>query len=167
MPAGTAAYEKRGVAVFVPQWQPDNCIQCNTCAFVCPHAAIRPFILNEEEVAAAPAGLKTSQGKAVLKDYKFALSVSVADCTGCGNCVDVCPAKEKALVMVSALDEQAEQENFDYLNTKVGYKDTIVNKSQSVKNSQFSQPLFEFSGAAQVAVRLHTSRTLHNSSATE
>ena len=144
---GTAKYEKRGVAAFVPAWNSDNCIQCNQCAYVCPHAAIRPFILNDEEVAAAPAGLKTSQGKAVLKDYKFALSVSVADCTGCGNCVDVCPAKEKALVMVSALDEQAEQENFDYLNTKVGYKDTIVNKSQSVKNSQFSQPLFEFSGA--------------------
>ena len=147
MPAGTAAYEKRGVAVFVPQWQPDNCIQCNTCAFVCPHAAIRPFLLNEEEAAAAPAGLKLAQGKANLKDYKFALSVSVADCTGCGNCVDVCPAKEKALVMVSALDAQAEQENFDFLNTKVGYKETVVNKAQSVKNSQFAQPLFEFSGA--------------------
>ena len=147
MPAGTAAYEKRGVAVFVPQWQPDNCIQCNTCAFVCPHAAIRPFLLNEEEAAVAPAGLKLAQGKANLKDYKFALSVSVADCTGCGNCVDVCPAKEKALVMVSALDAQAEQENFDFLNTKVGYKETVVNKAQSVKNSQFAQPLFEFSGA--------------------
>ena len=147
MPAGTAAYEKRGVAVFVPQWQPDNCIQCNTCAFVCPHAAIRPFLLNEEEAAAAPAGLKLAQGKANLKDYKFAISVSVADCTGCGNCVDVCPAKEKALVMVSALDAQAEQENFDFLNTKVGYKETVVNKAQSVKNSQFAQPLFEFSGA--------------------
>ena len=147
MPAGTAAYEKRGVAVFVPQWQPDNCIQCNTCAFVCPHAAIRPFLLTDEEAAAAPAGLKLAQGKAVLKDYKFALSVSVADCTGCGNCADVCPAKEKALVMVDALGEQAEQENFDYLNSKIGYKDTVVNKAQNLKNAQFAQPLFEFSGA--------------------
>ena len=147
MPAGTAAYEKRGVAVFVPQWQPDNCIQCNTCAFVCPHAAIRPFLLTDEEAAAAPAGLKLAQGKAVLKDYKFAISVSVADCTGCGNCADVCPAKEKALVMVDALGEQAEQENFDYLNSKIGYKDTVVNKAQNLKNAQFAQPLFEFSGA--------------------
>ena len=93
MPAGTSAYEKRGVAVMVPSWDPDKCIQCNSCAFVCPHAAIRPFLLTAEEAEKAPAGLKKAQGKAVLKEYSFALSVSVDDCTGCGNCVDVCPAK--------------------------------------------------------------------------
>lgn len=147
MPAGTSAFEKRGVAVMVPTWNPDNCIQCNTCSFVCPHAAIRPFLLDAEDVAAAPAGLKKAQGKAVLKDYQFAISISVDDCTGCGNCADVCPAKEKALTMVSALGQQDEQKNFDWLNAKVGYKDTVVNKMANVKNSQFAQPLFEFSGA--------------------
>ena len=147
MPAGTSAYEKRGVAVMVPSWDPDKCIQCNSCAFVCPHAAIRPFLLTAEEAEKAPAGLKKAQGKAVLKEYSFALSVSVDDCTGCGNCVDVCPAKEKALTMVSALDQHSEQDNFNWLATKVGYKDTVVNKAANVKNSQFAQPLFEFSGA--------------------
>ena len=147
MPAGTAAYEKRGVAVKVPVWNPETCIQCNTCAFVCPHAAIRPFILTEEEAANVPAGLKLAQGKAVLKDYKFAISISVDDCTGCGNCADVCLSKEKSLVMASYLDETAEQANYDYLNAKVGYKDTVLNKAQSLKNAQFAQPLFEFSGA--------------------
>ena len=147
MPAGTSAYEKRGVAVTVPSWDPDKCIQCNSCAFVCPHAAIRPFLLTAEEAEKAPAGLKKAQGKAVLKEYSFALSVSVDDCTGCGNCVDVCPAKEKALTMVSALDQHSEQDNFNWLATKVGYKDTVVNKAANVKNSQFAQPLFEFSGA--------------------
>ena len=147
MPAGTSAYEKRGVAVMVPSWDPDKCIQCNSCAFVCPHAAIRPFLLTAEEAEKAPAGLKKAQGKAVLKEYSFALSVSMDDCTGCGNCVDVCPAKEKALTMVSALDQHSEQDNFNWLATKVGYKDTVVNKAANVKNSQFAQPLFEFSGA--------------------
>ncbi|MCI1785017.1 MAG: pyruvate:ferredoxin (flavodoxin) oxidoreductase [Bacteroidales bacterium] len=147
MPSGTAAFEKRGVAVMVPSWDPEKCIQCNTCSFVCPHAAIRPFLLTAEEAEAAPASIKTAQGKAVLKDYKFAISISVDDCTGCGNCADVCPAKGKALTMVSALDQHNEQNNFDYLNSKIGYKDNIVNKFQNVKNAQFSQPLFEFSGA--------------------
>ena len=148
MPAGTAAYEKRGVAVNVPAWDAEKCIQCNTCAFVCPHAAIRPFLLTEEEAAAAPEGVKMAQGKAVLKAYKYALSVSVDDCTGCGNCVDVCLAKpEKALKMVPYIDNQAEQASFDYLAKKVGYKSDVVNKAASIKNSQFAQPLFEFSGA--------------------
>ena len=146
MPAGTAAYEKRGVAVNVPVWDPSKCIQCNTCAFVCPHAAIRPFILTEDEAASVPEGLKTADGKATLKGYKFAISVSVADCTGCGNCVDVCLAKDKALAMESYLDNIAEQANFDYLNTKVGYKKMFDPKS-NMKNAQFAQPLFEFSGA--------------------
>ncbi len=147
MPAGTTAFEKRGVAVTVPTWDAEKCIQCNTCAFVCPHAAIRPFLLTADEAAAAPAGLKLADGKANLKDYKYALSISVDDCTGCGNCVDVCLAKEKAISMVSAEQEQAEQENFNYLNAKVGYKENVVNKAANMKNAQFAQPLFEFSGA--------------------
>ena len=147
IPAGTTAYEKRGVAVNVPEWQADKCIQCNTCAFVCPHAAIRPFLLTEEEAANAPEGVKLTQGKAVFKDYKYALSVSVLDCTGCGNCADVCPAKEKALVMKPLGTQEAEQANFDYLHAHVGYKDNVQNKAGNIKNAQFAQPLFEFSGA--------------------
>ena len=146
MPAGTAAYEKRGVAVNVPVWDAEKCIQCNTCAFVCPHAAIRPFLLTADEAAAVPAGLKLTDGKANLKEYKYALAVSVADCTGCGNCVDVCLAKEKALSMQSYQDNAAEQANFDYLNAKVGYKTPFDPKS-NMKAAQFAQPLFEFSGA--------------------
>ena len=147
IPAGTAAYEKRGVAVMVPEWDETKCIQCNSCSYVCPHAAIRPFLMTEEEAAAAPASIKKQQGKAVLKDYKFTIQVSPADCTGCGNCVDVCMAKEKAIKMVPYDTQVAEQANFDYLNSKVGYKEDIVSKSANVKNSQFAQPLFEFSGA--------------------
>ena len=147
IPAGTSAYEKRGVAVKVPEWQADNCIQCNTCAFVCPHAAIRPFLLTDEEAAAAPEGLKMQQGKAVFKEYKFALSVSVLDCTGCGNCADVCPSKEKSLIMKPLQSQEAEQANFDYLNAHVGYKDNVQPKKANIKNAQFAQPLFEFSGA--------------------
>ena len=147
MPAGTAAFEKRGVAVTVPTWDAEKCIQCNNCAFVCPHAAIRPFLLTEEEAAKVPASLKLAQGKANLKDYKYAIAVSVDDCTGCGNCVDVCLAKpEKALSMVPYINDTAEQANFDYLNKKVGYKE-YVDKMANMKNSQFAQPLFEFSGA--------------------
>ncbi len=147
IPAGTTAYEKRGVAVNVPEWQADKCIQCNNCAFVCPHAAIRPFLLTDEEAAAAPAGVKLQQGKAVFKDYKFGISVSVLDCTGCGNCADVCPSKEKALVMKPLGTQEAEQANFDYLNAHVGYKDNVQPKTGNIKNAQFAQPLFEFSGA--------------------
>ena len=147
IPAGTTAYEKRGVAVKVPEWQADNCIQCNNCAFICPHAAIRPFLLNEEEAAAAPATVKLQQGKAVFKEYKFGISVSVLDCTGCGNCADVCPSKEKALVMKPLGTQEAEQANFDYLHSHVGYKDNVQPKTGNIKNAQFAQPLFEFSGA--------------------
>ena len=147
MPVGTAAYEKRGVATSVPVWNPDSCIQCNTCAFVCPHAAIRPFILTADEAASAPKGVKTAEGKAILKDYKFALGISVDDCTGCGNCVDVCLAKEKGAITMGEYQEQKDsQSEFDWLNSKIGYKKLFDPKS-NVKNAQFSQPLFEFSGA--------------------
>ena len=147
IPAGTTAYEKRGVAVKVPEWQADNCIQCNSCAFVCPHAAIRPFLLTDEEAANAPEGLKIQDGKATFKAYKFALSISVLDCTGCGNCADVCPSKEKALVMKPLGTQEAEQKNFDYLHAHIGYKDNVQPKTGNIKNAQFAQPLFEFSGA--------------------
>ena len=146
MPAGSAAYEKRGVAVKVPEWLPENCIQCNNCSYVCPHAAIRPFLLTDEEAAAAPAGLKTKQGIGPLKAYKLSIATSVADCTGCGNCVDVCPAKTKALVMQTYETQLPEQDNYNWLNSKVGYKE-VVDKKANVKNSQYAQPLFEFSGA--------------------
>ena len=148
MPAGTAAFEKRGVAVKVPVWDPEKCIQCNTCAFVCPHAAIRPFLLTADEAAAVPQGVKIADGKALLKEYKFALAVSVDDCTGCGNCMDVCPSKpEKALALEPYIDHTADQAAFDWLHSKIGYKSGIVNPAANIKNSQFAQPLFEFSGA--------------------
>ncbi len=141
---GTAAYEKRGIAVNVPQWIMSNCIQCNQCAYVCPHAAIRPFLATEAE--AADSGLEWKQGLGETKEYKFRIQVSPLDCTGCNNCVDVCPAKEKALVM-KPLETQMEQaENWNYVTTKIGYKQ-VVDKTKSVKNLQFAQPLFEFSGA--------------------
>jgi pyruvate-ferredoxin/flavodoxin oxidoreductase len=147
-PAGTAAYEKRGIAVNVPEWQPSECIQCNQCSYVCPHAVIRPFLLTEEELKNAPAGTNTIKGiPGVLKQYQFRMQVSVLDCTGCSNCADVCPAKNKALIM-KPLETQLEEVNrWTYMHEKVGYKDTVVDKFVNVKNSQFAQPLFEFSGA--------------------
>ena len=149
IPAGTAAYEKRGIAVEVPEWNPDNCIQCNQCAFVCPHAAIRPFLMNTDEAAKAPAGIRRKQGNAAFSDYTFTMQVSPLDCTGCGNCVDVCPGMKgaKALSMKMVDTQMGEQANFEYLHANVGYKDSVAPKDQNVKNSQFSQPLFEFSGA--------------------
>ena len=147
IPAGTAAYEKRGIGVEVPEWNPANCIQCNQCAFVCPHAAIRPFLMTAAEGEKAPKEIKRKPGIAQFKEYSFTMQVSPFDCTGCGNCADVCPAKEKALVMKSFDSQNAEQANFDYLHANVGYKDNVAPKEQNVKNSQFAQPLFEFSGA--------------------
>ncbi|MDB4582964.1 pyruvate:ferredoxin (flavodoxin) oxidoreductase [Draconibacterium sp.] len=148
-PLGTAAYEKRGIAVNVPEWQADNCIQCNQCAYVCPHAAIRPFLMTEEEVDAAPAGteVKTATPSKVFGGLNFRIQVSVLDCTGCGNCADVCPSKQKALLMKPLGTQQAEIERWDYMDKKVSIKETVVDKTKSVKNSQFAQPLFEFSGA--------------------
>ncbi len=146
-PPGTTAYEKRGIAVHVPEWIPENCIQCNQCAYVCPHAVIRPFLLTDEEVQKGPKGLVTVEGKAQLKGYHFRIQVSPLDCTGCGNCVDVCPSKEKALRLELLESQLKENENWEYLDGKVGYKDNVVPKEKTVKNSQFAQPLFEFSGA--------------------
>ncbi len=147
-PSGTSAYEKRGIAVNVPEWQPNECIQCNQCSYVCPHACIRPFLLTEEELANAPEGTKTIQGiPGVLKAYKFKIQVSVYDCTGCGNCAEVCPSKNKALIMKPLESQLEEAPRWMYMHEKVGYKDTVVDKFVNVKNSQFSQPLFEFSGA--------------------
>ena len=147
IPAGTAAYEKRGTAVEVPEWIPDNCIQCNQCSFVCPHAAIRPFLMTAAEAEKAPKDIKRKAGIATFKEYSFTMQVSPLDCTGCGNCADVCPAKEKALVMKDIDSQRAEQAHFDYLHANVGYKEDVAPKTQNVKNSQFAQPLFEFSGA--------------------
>ncbi len=147
-PSGTSAYEKRGIAVNVPEWQPDECIQCNQCSYICPHAVIRPFLLTEEEVKNAPAGTKVLQGiPKSLGAYKFKIQVSVYDCTGCGNCADICPSKNKALIMKPFETQLEEAARWTYMHEKVGYKDTVVDKFVNVKNSQFSQPLFEFSGA--------------------
>ncbi|AGB40070.1 pyruvate:ferredoxin (flavodoxin) oxidoreductase, homodimeric [Halobacteroides halobius DSM 5150] len=146
---GTAAYEKRGIANSVPEWKEDNCIQCNQCSFVCPHAAIRPFLMDEEERANAPEGLETIDplGKGP-EGLKYRLQVSPLDCTGCGNCADVCPAPEKALEMVSFKEsmDAGEAENTEYMYNEVTYKDDI-SSSTNVKASQFAKPLFEFSGA--------------------
>jgi pyruvate-ferredoxin/flavodoxin oxidoreductase len=147
-PSGTSAYEKRGIAVNVPEWQPENCIQCNQCAYVCPHATIRPFLLTDEELKNAPADTKTIKGiPGNLKAYNFKIQVSVYDCTGCGNCADICPSKNKALIMKPLETQLNEAPRWTYMHETVGYKDTVVDKFVNVKNSQFSQPLFEFSGA--------------------
>ncbi len=146
-PSGTTAYEKRGIAVTVPEWIGDNCIQCNQCSYVCPHAVIRPFLLTADEVKNAPEGTKVVKGNGGIKDYSFRMQVSPLDCTGCGNCVDVCPAPKKALEMKSLESQMVEDTRWDYMHNKVGYKDTVLDKTKTVKNSQFSQPLFEFSGA--------------------
>ncbi|MDD5879324.1 MAG: pyruvate:ferredoxin (flavodoxin) oxidoreductase [Clostridiales bacterium] len=148
-PNGTAAYEKRGVAVNVPEWITENCIQCNRCSFICPHACIRPVLVNEEELQNAPEAFKTK--KAIGKGFdglQYRIQVSPMDCTGCGNCADVCPAKEKALVMKPFDTQEVEVENWAYAvdPAKVAPKGDIMNV-KTVKGSQFRQPLMEFSGA--------------------
>ena len=148
-PAGTTAYEKRGVATVVPEWNPANCIQCNQCSLVCPHAAIRPCVMTDEEMKNAPESMKAIDVKMPkeLAGMHFRMQVSAMDCTGCGNCADVCPAKEKALVMKPFESQLHEAANWDYAQKCVTYKDNLIDKKANVKNSQFAQPLFEFSGA--------------------
>ena len=148
-PAGTTEYEKRGIAVNVPEWVSETCIQCNQCAYVCPHAVIRPFLINPDEEALLPGG--TDLLKATGKEFeglKFRLQISPLDCTGCGNCADVCPApKGKALVMKPLETQNAEIERWDYISKNISYKDHLTDKFANVKSSQFARPLFEFSGA--------------------
>ena len=149
-PQGTAAYEKRGVAAFVPTWEPENCIQCNKCAFVCPHACIRPFVMDEAEAAGLNAATIEVKAPATMKGMKFRMQVGVMDCLGCGNCVDVCPGFPKtgpALKMVPLEGELGEAANWDYCVKNVKSKQDLVDIKQSPKNSQFATPLFEFSGA--------------------
>ena len=147
-PCGTAAYEKRGVAVDVPEWNAENCIQCNQCSYVCPHAAIRPVLLTEEEAAKAPAAFKAvdAKGGAAFAGLKYRMQVSALDCLGCGSCAVVCPAPNKALVMKPLATQEAEVANWDYAIDEVAPKANPMGKG-SVKGSQFEQPLLEFSGA--------------------
>ena len=148
-PSGSAAYEKRGIAVNVPVWNSDNCIQCNFCSYVCPHAVIRPVAMTAEEAANAPAGMKMLDMTG-MPGYKFAITISALDCTGCGSCANVCPGKkgEKALTMDKLADHMDEQPIFDF-GTTVSEKEDVVAKfkANTVKGSQFKKPLLEFSGA--------------------
>ncbi len=147
---GTAAYEKRGVEAFVPEWNAENCIQCNKCAYVCPHAAIRPFVLTDEELKGFDAPTLEMKAPAAMKGMHFVMEPSVLDCLGCGNCVDVCPGnpkKGKALTMVPFTGNDAEAARWEYLVHNVTSKQNLVDIKSNVKNSQFAQPLFEFSGA--------------------
>ena len=147
IPQGTAAFERRNSAVDIPKWIPENCIQCNRCSMVCPHAAIRPFVYNDEEKAAAPEGTVTVKmlGKG-CEDYDFAISVDPADCLGCGSCVNVCPAKEKALVMTQTVELPHQQDAYDYAYKHVKGK-ALPFSVDTVKGSQFKKPMFEYSGA--------------------
>jgi len=145
-PPGTTAYEKRGAAVDVPEWRPENCIQCNQCSYVCPHAAIRPILLDEKESIEKPGNFITKKaiGKG-LEKYEYRMQLSPMDCMGCVSCVKVCPAKEKALEMKPLASQLSENENWDFAVNKVEIKKDAI--GNTVKTSQFAQPLFEFSGA--------------------
>ncbi|NLV49661.1 MAG: pyruvate:ferredoxin (flavodoxin) oxidoreductase [Clostridiales bacterium] len=147
LPPGTAAFEKRGIAVNVPNWIPENCIQCNQCSLVCPHAAIRPYAMTADEVSAAPEGIKTVKmiGKGA-EDMSFSIIVSPLDCAGCGSCANVCPAKNKALVMKPLESMLPNQKYFDYAYSNVTEKE-VPFAASTVKGSQFKKPLLEFSGA--------------------
>ena len=148
-PAGTTEYEKRGIAVNVPHWNPVNCIQCNSCSTVCPHAAIRPVVMNEKEMDGAPLSMISTAIKTPkpFVGMGYRMQISVLDCTGCGNCIDICPAKEKALVMKPLDTQMGEVANWNYAMKKVTPKDDMIEKFASIRNSQFAQPLFQFSGA--------------------
>ncbi len=146
-PSGTSKYEKRGVAIYLPKWDAEKCIQCNQCSFVCPHSAIRPVLLTDEEKNAAPTDFATkpAAGKE-LKGLHYRMQLSSLDCLGCGNCADICPAKEKALTMTTYADlAETEAENWDYSRT-IPAKDALTDR-HSVKGSQFTEPYIEFSGA--------------------
>ena len=149
VPPGSAAYEKRGIAIDIPEWNPDNCIQCNFCSYVCPHAVIRPVVMNEEEAAKAPAGMKMKDMTG-MPGMKFAMTISAYDCSGCGSCSQVCPGMKgnKALTMKPMETQLESQEKFDYGRT-LSVKPEVLEKFKetSVKGSQFKQPLLEFSGA--------------------
>ena len=147
---GTSAYEKRGVEAFVPVWNKENCIQCNQCAYVCPHAVIRPFVLDDEEIKGYDGDSIEMKAPATMKGMHFVIKPSVLDCLGCGNCADICPGNPKtgkALTMVPFTGNDVEAARWTYLTKNVKSKQHLVNVKQSVKNSQFAQPLFEFSGA--------------------
>ena len=150
-PCGTSTYEKRGVSAFVPKWNMENCIQCNRCSYVCPHACIRPFVLDEQEAAGLNANKIEMKAPAALKGMHFRIQVGVMDCLGCGNCVDVCPGNPKlggkALEMVPFEDEREEAANWDYCVKNVKSKQNLVDIKSNPKNSQFATPLFQFSGA--------------------
>ncbi len=145
LPQGTTKYEKRGVSSVIPQWIPENCIQCNQCAYVCPHAVIRPFLLTEEEAANAPEGATTLKGMKPYDNYQFRIQMSALDCTGCGSCAATCPAKTKALVMKPLEEEMDQVENWEYF-IRTSKKENPVGLN-TVKGTQFAEPYFEFSGA--------------------
>ncbi|MCQ2342709.1 MAG: pyruvate:ferredoxin (flavodoxin) oxidoreductase [Paludibacteraceae bacterium] len=148
--SGTAKYEKRGVSAFVPVWTADNCIECNKCAYVCPHACIRPFVMDEEEVKGINGATREMKAPSALKGMHFRMQVGVMDCLGCGNCVDVCPGNPKtgkALAMVDLEGQLAEAANWEYCVNNVKSKQDLIDIQSNVKNSQFATPLFEFSGA--------------------
>jgi pyruvate-ferredoxin/flavodoxin oxidoreductase len=149
VPSGSAAYEKRGIAIDVPEWNPDNCIECNRCSYVCPHAVIRPVVMNADEAAKAPKGMKTKD-MMMMPGLKFALTVSTMDCTGCGSCATICPGMKgnKALTMKPMQTQMESQKGFDYGNT-LPEKSEVEEKFKpnTVKGSQFRKPLLEFSGA--------------------
>ena len=150
-PVGTSAYEKRGVSAFVPKWDAAKCIQCNRCAFVCPHGCIRPFVMDEQEAAGLNADKIEMKAPAAMKGMQFRIQVGVLDCLGCGNCADICPGNPKlggsALTMVPLEQERAEAANWDYCVKNVKSKQHLVDVKSNPKNSQFATPLFEFSGA--------------------
>ncbi len=144
--SGTTAYEKRGIAINIPEWQKENCIQCNQCAYVCPHAVIRPFLLDQEEALKAPKEFEMLDAKGKgLEGLKFRIQISYLDCTGCGNCADICPAKEKALIMKPFSTQEKQKELWNFALT-IKPKENLVS-DDTIKGSQFKQPLFEFSGA--------------------
>ena len=146
-PTGTTKYEKRGIAITTPRWIKENCIQCNQCAFVCPHAVIRPVLATQEELEGAPAGFETLPAKGPgLEDYHYRIQISVLDCTGCGNCVDICPAKSKALEMKPLATEAEVQAPCQEYSSKIPYRGHVM-KKETMKGSQFQQPLFEYNGA--------------------